>query len=187
MLKLTPHPTWRWATVPSVVVRSFVLAATLFVSSDLWAANACYASAALAYHVDPLLLHAIAIVESGHQDGRVNTNRDGSKDWGPLQVNDRNLTPADRLRWQRDPCYRIDKGASVLAQMIDRFGYSWKAVGAYNAGGSPAREKTRGRYAKKVWAIYQVLVSRRMQLSRLRSNRSSVGTETRAATEKSIQ
>ncbi|PJG60135.1 transglycosylase SLT domain-containing protein, partial [Aeromonas cavernicola] len=58
----------------------------------------------------------------------------------------------------KDPCISIIVGASILADMMQRYGYSWEAVGAYNAGTAPERYTMRMRYANKVRERYQRLV-----------------------------
>lgn len=45
-----------------------------------------------------------------------------------------------------EPCTNTYVGAWILAQNIQRMGYGWNAVGAYNA----ASESRRMRYAQKV-------------------------------------
>lgn len=49
----------------------------------------------------------------------------------------------------QDPCISVIVGASILSDMMKIYGYSWEAVGAYNAGTSPKRSDIRKRYAKK--------------------------------------
>ncbi|MCD3082707.1 SPI-1 type III secretion system invasion protein IagB, partial [Salmonella enterica subsp. enterica serovar Enteritidis] len=46
---------------------------------------------------------------------------------------------------------------SILSDMMKINGYSWEAVGAYNAGTSPKRSDIRKRYAKKIWENYRKL------------------------------
>jgi soluble lytic murein transglycosylase-like protein len=123
--------------------------------------GSCFQKAGGQYHIDPLLLHAIAQVESGHRSEVVHVNGDGSKDYGIMQVNEINLTAEQRTRMVSDPCFGVEKGAEVLAGMISRYGYNWAAVGGYNAGVSGMRGTARARYAKKIWSRYRWLVRRR--------------------------
>ena len=51
----------------------------------------CWQLAASRYHVDPLLLYAIAKVESGLNPTARNVNSDGSRDIGLMQINSRHL------------------------------------------------------------------------------------------------
>ncbi|KVU38844.1 hypothetical protein WK68_14770 [Burkholderia ubonensis] len=128
----------------------------------------CWEAAGERYRIDPLLLYAIAKVESNlHLDAR-NVNRDGSCDIGLMQINSRNLTRLAvygmmESTLEADPCAAVMTGAWILGEFVDRMGYGWQAVGAYNAGGAPAWEVLRVKYAMKVWRYYQDLVARRTQ------------------------
>ncbi|MCZ8438960.1 transglycosylase SLT domain-containing protein [Achromobacter xylosoxidans] len=122
----------------------------------------CFEAAGARYRIDPLLLYAIAQVESRMQPAAVNHNRDGSVDYGVMQINSVHLPRLkqrgiDARRLLDEPCTAVHVGASILADMISRLGYSWDAVGAYNAGAAQGRAAARGRYAAKVWERYQPL------------------------------
>jgi len=126
----------------------------------------CFVAAGERYRVDPLLLYAIAEVESNLDPKAVNRNRDGSTDYGLMQVNSQHLPRLKNLgidanRLLNEPCLSIHTGASILAGMIFRHGYTWMAVGAYNAGGGSGRSEARNRYAQKVWRRYSSLKSGR--------------------------
>ncbi|MCP5152435.1 MAG: lytic transglycosylase domain-containing protein [Chromatiales bacterium] len=118
----------------------------------------CFAASAARHRIAPALLAAIAEVESAFDPRARNRNRDGSEDIGLMQINARWL-PAlaahgiDReALWQ--PCVSIEVGAWVLAQSIARYGYTWRAVGAYNAGTArdASAEARRMAYARRVAA-----------------------------------
>lgn len=164
----------------SLLVRSMFLASALL-SSGAMASSAlsavgmspggtvpaqCFVKAGERFRIDPLLLFAIAEVESKFDPAAKNHNRDGSVDFGLMQINSRHLprlqsqgVTAQRLL--SEPCLSVHVGAEILAGMIRRHGYSWEAVGAYNAGGSAARQSARQRYAVKVWQRYRTLVAER--------------------------
>lgn len=63
----------------------------------------------------------------------------------------------------QDPCISVIVGASILSDMMKIYGYSWEAVGAYNAGTSPKRSDIRKRYAKNLGELQKIKrdVSRR--------------------------
>lgn len=131
----------------------------------------CWQLAASRYHVDPLLLYAIAKVESGLNPLARNVNRDGSQDIGLMQINSRHL-PA-LAQWGitehhliSQPCTSVMVGAWILAGFIREQGYSWQAVGAYNAGAKADRQGRRSRYALAVWRYYGELLQQRQQRAR---------------------
>lgn len=104
-------------------------------------AHACWDDAATRYQVSSALLYAIARTESGLNPHAIGRNRNGSRDIGLMQINSVWLpTLAFHGIGERDlfePCTNIHVGAWILAGNVHRFGYTWEAVGAYNAA-SPA-------------------------------------------------
>ena len=122
---------------------------TLLVSAAL-PAHACWDDAAARYQVSSTLLHAIARTESGLNPRAIGRNRDGSRDIGLMQINSGWLPTLARhgIREQDlfDACTSIHVGAWILAHNVARYGYTWEAVGAYNATSPPLRQA----YAAKV-------------------------------------
>lgn len=131
----------------------------------------CWQVAASRYHIDPLLLYAIAKVESGLNPLARNQNSDGSHDIGLMQINSRHLPELARFGITEQtlltqPCTSVVVGAWILAQFIRQTGYGWQAVGAYNAGTASANDSRRARYAAAVWRYYGQLQVQRQQLAR---------------------
>lgn len=131
----------------------------------------CWQLAASRYHIDPLLLYAIAKVESGLNPNARNINSDSSQDIGLMQINSRHLPTL--AQWGiteqnliTQPCTSVMVGAWILAGFIQQKGYGWQAVGAYNAGAKPGRDERRTRYALAVWRYYGALLQQRQQLAR---------------------
>ena len=113
--------------------------------------NYCWSSAEETYGVPAKLLVAIAKVETGINPSLVGKkNKDGSYDIGLMQINSGwlpklskyNITENDLFK----PCTNIMVGAWILSDNIQRLGYNWDAVGAYNAKTNWKRDI----YAKKV-------------------------------------
>lgn len=113
-------------------------------------AQACWDEAAARYRVNSAVLYAIARTESGLNPLAVGRNANGSRDIGLMQINSSWLPKlAEFGITERDlfqPCTSIHVGAWLLAHNIYRYGYTWEAVGAYNAV-SPSK---RSAYIKKV-------------------------------------
>jgi soluble lytic murein transglycosylase-like protein len=129
----------------------------------------CWDEVASRYDLEPELLQAIAAVESGYRAGAMNyNNRNGTRDIGLMQINSIHLPRLLKQgiteeRLLSEPCLSVEVGASILAEFIQRFGYNWTAIGAYNAGPGPGpqREALRLQYAQKIWARYEALVAHR--------------------------
>jgi hypothetical protein len=98
----------------------------------------CFENAGTTYGINPLLLWAIAKVESNFNPYALNKNKDGSYDIGIMQINSSHLNTLKKFglidkRYIWDPCYNIHVGAWILNQCIQRHGYTWEAIGCYNA------------------------------------------------------
>ena len=136
-------------------------------SSQAWAF--CWEEAASRHDLEPELLQAIALVESGYRAQAMNyTNRNGTRDIGLMQINSIHLPRLLKQgiteeRLLSEPCLSVEVGASILAEFIQRFGYNWTAVGAYNVGPGPGpqREALRLRYAERIWVRYEALTAQR--------------------------
>lgn len=102
----------------------------------------CLAQAASKHQIPLSLLMAIAETESGFKPHIVRKpfaagNLDGSTDYGLMQINSWWLPTLAKygIRQEQlfDACINADVGAWILAQNFQKMGYSWLAVGAYNA------------------------------------------------------
>jgi soluble lytic murein transglycosylase-like protein len=128
----------------------------------LFSAHAtCWENAGARYGIEPELLQAIAIVESNGNEAAMNKNRNGSLDVGLMQINSIHFEALRKFSISQkdlitDPCQSVMAGAWILAGQIQRFGYNWDAVGAYNAGSAntPKRRALRQQYIKKVAPHY---------------------------------
>ena len=133
------------------------IAATLVLASIGAVRADCFDAAASRHEVPSELLRAIACVESNFDHHAYNDNRNGSYDIGIMQINSIWLPELSRFDivedhlW--DMCTNVPVGAWVLSQKIAAFGYTARAIGAYNAGlrDTPTREYQRYEYAKKVY------------------------------------
>lgn len=108
----------------------------------------CFTQAEQRYAVSGQLLRAISKVESNHQPYAVNWNKNKSYDYCHMQINSSWVPTIGIDAWNQlsDPCYCTMVGAWILSQCIKSLGYTWEAVGCYNA-------KTKSKaiiYSKKV-------------------------------------
>ncbi|ENG8658004.1 lytic transglycosylase domain-containing protein, partial [Salmonella enterica subsp. enterica serovar Bareilly] len=107
----------------------------------------CFESAGAKYHIDPLLVKAIAIGESSLRPDVTNINRDKktgqalSTDYGLMQVNSSHiasLIAQGYIRSSQDllnrPCLNVQIGTWILAKHFQVCGISWNCLGSYNAG-----------------------------------------------------
>ena len=131
-----------WAPTAALITAIVTLAAL--------PAHACWDEAAARYRVSSELLYAIARTESALDPQAVGRNRNGTRDIGLMQINSAWLPPlAAHGIGERDlfdPCTSIHVGAWILAGNVQRLGYTWDAVGAYNA----ANPALRRAYVDKV-------------------------------------
>ena len=119
----------------------------------LWVLNGearafCFEDAAKVYGLSPDLLKAIARVESDLKAEAVKLNKDGSYDYGLMQINSFWYGVLGDEIWDRlsEPCANVYVGAWILWRCIRRYGEVWEAVGCYNA----TSEKKRLDYVRKV-------------------------------------
>lgn len=137
-----------------------LIASLLLMAGAVSSAHAyCFSQAAAKYNLNEQLLLAIAKTESGYNSQAMNRNTNGSYDMGVMQINSIHLPRLAKYGITKatllgDPCTNVEVGAWILAQNIQRYGYNWKAVGAYNAS-SPELQQ---RYINKVAANLNKIV-----------------------------
>ncbi len=116
--------------------------------------NQCFTEAGKTYHISPLLLRSIAEVESGLNQSATCKNSNGTIDVGMMQVNSSWINTIGFLRWawvRASACYNIYVGAWILAQCIQKYGYTWRAVACYHVGPNGYGG---GNYTKRVYITY---------------------------------
>ncbi|UCQ13158.1 lytic transglycosylase domain-containing protein [Edwardsiella tarda] len=125
----------------------------------------CFKEAGARYKVDPLLLRAIAQVESGMNPRAIGKNMSGKKllslDLGLMQINDRHvpqLRAMGILKTEQDlldnPCLNVQIGAWILAKHLQQCGVNWECLGSYNAGFAKDNSLRRMAYARKIYSTY---------------------------------
>jgi soluble lytic murein transglycosylase-like protein len=143
-------------------------------------AHACWEQAAERYGVSSELLYAIAKTESGLDPHAIGSNNNGSRDIGLMQINSAWLPKLSTLgiaeRDLFEPCTSIHVGAWILAGNIQRLGYTWDAVGAYNATNPALRRAYAGRVYRQVVATRQASVPKPVPLAPLAQSTPTVPT-----------
>ena len=126
--------------------------------------NYCIAQAAERYQVPPALIRAVLAKEGGSL-GTVSRNKNGSLDYGPMQINSTWLPSlskfgisASHLVW--DSCVNIGTGTWILATNYRSYSGDWtKAIASYNVGrlNSPGRVRVGTLYAYDVIRKWRTL------------------------------
>ena len=113
----------------------------------------CFEEAGSIYNVFPRLLWAITKVESSFRPDALNRNEDGSYDYGLMQINSSWAQVLGKELWSSlgDPCTNVKVVAWILSDCIRKHGYTWEAVGSYNA----SKRHKRAGYARKVYRALQ--------------------------------
>lgn len=126
----------------------------------------CFEEAGKEYNISPQLLWAIAQTESNFKIEATNQNKNGTFDYGVMQINSSWYRKLGAERWSKlsDPCYNVRVGAWILSQCVKKHGYTWEAVGCYN---SPNKEKG-SIYANKVYERVLKLTSYRKSTGRVK-------------------
>jgi soluble lytic murein transglycosylase-like protein len=110
----------------------------------------CFDGAAHYQKVDPMILRGIATVESHDNPHAINHNRNGSVDYGMMQINSIHLRELKKYGVHRadlmNECKNIYTAAYLLKQKMKVHGNTWVAVGSYHSE-SPA---LRNQYARLV-------------------------------------
>jgi len=149
-----------------------VLGLLVMLACTRTASATCWESAGVQYGVHPWLLAAIAKVESDFNPQAVNdahVAQTGSMDIGLMQINSGWLPLLARHGVTRerlfDACTSVTVAAWILAGLFARYGVTWEAVGAYNAGCTrlePADcAARRAGYARKVEVALRELADTR--------------------------
>ena len=146
----------------------FVFIAFFFLS-DIAHATSCYVRAGRYYKIDPDLLLAIAWKESRLDKHAIGQNPHGGYGAGLMQVDSQHfkelkaygITPQRLLN---DSCLNIYTGAYYLAIAFRKFGRTWQAVGAYNAGFkiNEIQNQRRLLYSNDVKRIYSTIKRKKL-------------------------
>lgn len=130
-----------------------------FACSKLYAKtyDACFKEAAKKHDLPIQWLYAISFTESSFNPKSKNKNRNGSRDYGLMQINSIWAKEAHKLgySWNKiktNPCTNIMFGGHILKSNLKRTKNLSRAIGAYNAGfaNTPKAQRQRLKYYNKV-------------------------------------
>ncbi|MCX8076933.1 MAG: lytic transglycosylase domain-containing protein [Aquificaceae bacterium] len=126
----------------------------IFLNSVSFAFYHCFYDAGRRYSVDPVLLISIAKVESNFNPMAINTNQNGSKDYGIMQINSHWIQKYRIPKeWLYEPCYNIHFGAMVLRRCLDTYKHNVAlGVDCYNKG---SKAQGHGAYVESVFRNYK--------------------------------
>ena len=121
----------------------------------------CFETAGKDAGIDPDLLRAIAWQESRLHYDVIGKNPVTGYGMGLMQIDSQHLgnmkaRGIDRELLISDICTNIYSGALILAKAFNKWGPTWEAVGAYNAGFARTQKQhlRRMAYARKVYITY---------------------------------
>ena len=139
-------------TIPCIGVILVLLVASFGSASAF-----CFEEAGSLYGINPLILRAIAKVESNFNPAALNRNTNGSYDFGLMQINSSWASVLGKERWNLlgDACYNTMTGSWILATCMSKYGYSWKAIGCYNSQTPTKRDKYAMAVFKQLQSIQQ--------------------------------
>lgn len=126
------------------------------------ASENCFATASQRYGIDPWLLFSMSLVESSfNPNAKAPVRSDGNRALGLMQF-DSTWIPIFKKRYNiqlsekdfLDGCKSVMFGAWVLADNFYRKGFSWQAIGLYNAK-TPWKQEL---YAEQVYKMYELVM-----------------------------
>lgn len=136
-------------------VRLLIIIGALMTAGTARAEELCFEEAGVEYSINPQILKAIAKVESNFKPRAVNYNKNGTYDFGVMQINSSWYYTLGKEWWMTlgDPCSNIKGGARILSGCMKKYGYSWEAIGCYNSQTPDKRDK----YAMMVFKQLQII------------------------------
>lgn len=112
----------------------------------------CINQAAVAYHVPAKLIVSVLLTEDG-KVGMAKLNKNGTYDYGPMQINTIWLNRLRRFGYTQDdiqfnPCVNVYVGTWILGQRIADTGNLPYGIGSYNSYSLPQNYHYRSKVAE---------------------------------------
>ncbi|MGE0968591.1 transglycosylase SLT domain-containing protein (plasmid) [Klebsiella sp. WOUb02] len=153
-------------------MNKIVLVITLLIFPVISYAEDCFDMAGRDYKIDPDLLRAISWQESKFVVNAIGRNPVSGYGSGLMQIDSQHFGELSRygIKSQHlltDACLNIYTGAYFLARAFNKWGVSWDAVGAYNAGfkKTPRQAARRYSYASKIHRYYTAIKASKNQVA----------------------
>lgn len=152
-------------------MKSIMLLMSLLSFTPITQAADCFDMAGKDYKIDPDLLRAISWNESRFNTKAIGMNPTTGYGSGLMQVDSQHFSDLQRYGIKpkhlvNDACMNIYTGTYYLAIAFKKWGVSWDAVGAYNAGFAKTEKQAikRYRYATKIHATYLAIKDRKSKI-----------------------
>lgn len=106
----------------------------------------CIHQAAQCFSINPILLKAIILQESGCNQNAIHYNSNNTYDVGVMQINSIHFQSFSKFgiskeEIKRDSCTNVFSGAWILNQRIKEYGYNWEGIGTYHSKTPRIRDK----------------------------------------------
>lgn len=107
------------------------------------------------YGVPPLLLKNIAKIESNLNPNAICVNKNGTKDYGLMQINTIHLKRLNKQyglteQMLMEPKTNIYAGAQLLSKIIHKHGFNFESIGRYHSNTEEFKKKWNGRLTKEL-------------------------------------
>ncbi|MDY7577172.1 lytic transglycosylase domain-containing protein [Herbaspirillum sp. RTI4] len=113
----------------------------------------CFDAAARYHQVNAEVLRAIARVESGGNPVAMHRNANGTTDYGLMQINSVHFAELERYGITQEnvkqACSNVFIAAWRVRRMMNKYGNTWRAIGAYHS----ETPLLRDRYAQRIMDI----------------------------------
>lgn len=149
------------------MVRATAFILSVLLPGPLYAGE-CFERAGRDYKIDPDLIRAVAWNESHFHNSVTGRNPVSGYGSGLMQIDSQHFPELKKYgispqRLLQDPCLNVYTGTYYLAKAFQKWGVSWQAVGAYNAGfqHSARQAMRRYTYASRIARTYRVIKTMR--------------------------
>ncbi|WP_051910665.1 lytic transglycosylase domain-containing protein [Pectobacterium brasiliense] len=98
----------------------------------------CITEAAICFQINPLLIKAIILQESGNRQHAIAKNKNNTIDVGLMQINSIHFKELSSIgisekTLRENSCANVFSGSWILYKTIQKHGYSWDGIGKYHS------------------------------------------------------